>query len=57
MTDYFQILSFYKKLKYNFNESLLNRIKRRFNLEGNRFEVLRYLDSIVRSHKFDDRTA
>lgn len=57
MTDYLQILSFYKKLKYNFNESLLNRIKRRFNLEGNRFEVLRYLDGMVRSHKFDGRTA
>lgn len=48
MIEYFQVLSFYKKLKYNFNESLFNQVKRKFNLDGNRFEVLKRLEDYLR---------
>lgn len=51
MAEYFQILSFYRKLKYNFTENLLNQVKRKFNLDGNRFEVLRCMDDYLRKNQ------
>jgi len=57
MAEYFQVLSFYKKLKYNFNEILLDKIKTKFHLDGNRFEVLRHLDDYLRNNRIKGQIA
>jgi len=49
MLEYFQVLSFYRKLKYRYKDELLQQAKIKFNLSGNRFEVLRKLDEYLRT--------
>lgn len=47
---FYQILSLYRKLKYDFKDEHLQKAKDKFNLSGNRFEVLRTLDEYLRNH-------